>query len=164
MSWWDQEWGKAYPSRLDVSMKQRPSGSDEEMRTRSAGMNSSDSTRTTSPTQMSFHLRPSKEEDEESTLAMRALSSESDWCRFWKRMRAGQGKRGETDEVFLALLESGHEEDGGEWGDGRVLICGGDVWYLLDARGKEEEYVCVFGELLCGGVSARRCDVAGGYP
>jgi hypothetical protein len=79
-------------------------------------------------------------------------------------MRGGARKGGGTDEVFLALFEGGHEEDGGERGDGRVLVRGGDVGYLLDARGEEEEDVGIFGELLCGRVSAGRCDVAEGYP
>lgn len=60
-----------------------------------------------------------------------------------------RGSEGGTDEVFLDLLEGGSEEDEGERGDGGVLICGGDVWYLLNAGGEEEEYIGVFGELLC---------------
>ena len=53
-------------------------------------------------------------------------------------------EREETDEVFLHLLEGGNEEDDGEWDDGSVLVCGGDVWYLLDDGSKEKEYICIF--------------------
>lgn len=51
--------------------------------------------------------------------------------------------------VFLDFLESGREEDDGERYDCGVLVCGGDIWYLLNAGGEEEEYISVFGELLC---------------
>lgn len=59
-------------------------------------------------------------------------------------MRGDLGEREETDEVFLHLLEGGNEEDDGEWDDGSVLVCGGDVWYLLDDGSKEKEYICIF--------------------
>lgn len=99
------KWGDAYPSRLDVSMKQRPSGSDEEMSMRSAGMNSSDSTRTVSPTQIFFHLRWSNVEDGVSTLAIRALSSKSDWCRFYRDVRGNSKIREEqlTRSSWISL-------------------------------------------------------------
>jgi len=79
-------------------------------------------------------------------------------------MRGSQNKEGGTNEVFLDLFESGSKENDGERHDGCILVCGGDVWYLLDARGKEKEYVCVFGKLLCGRVSGGTCDVGESYP
>lgn len=62
---------------------------------------------------------------------------------------SGGSKKG-TDKVFLDFLESGSEEDDCEWRDGGVLICRGYIWYLLNASGEEEEYIGIFGELLCG--------------
>lgn len=143
----EPEQRETYPSRLEVSMKQRPSGSDEDMSMRSAGMKSSDSRRTTSPTRMSFHLRSSNVDEGASTLAKRAFSSESDWWRFYGEMRGMSKEKKRTDEVLLDFLECGSEQDDSEGNDSCVLVCGGHIRYLLDARGKEEEQVRVFRKL-----------------
>ena len=65
------------PSILDVSMKQRPSASDECRRRRSAGMTLLHSTRTMSPTCSSFHLTSWYFES-----ALR-VSIRARWCRMF---------------------------------------------------------------------------------
>ena len=79
-------------------------------------MKSSFSSLITSPTWMSRHLRSSKVSVGVSTLALRALSSESDAWRFWIGMISyvmHGGVMDATCQVFLDFFEcTGEEYDG----------------------------------------------------
>jgi hypothetical protein len=101
---------------------------------------------------MSLHLFSTNVACGVRTLALRALSSESDWCRFWGKVVRGGVRTFQwcAHEVFLEFLHRRCEENNGKRGNSGVLVHRGDARDLLDDCSEQEKYIGILGELLCG--------------